>query len=31
MSKHPEKFGTGYIGGLVASEGGANNGLTGGA
>ncbi|WP_321301967.1 tripartite tricarboxylate transporter permease [uncultured Sphaerochaeta sp.] len=30
MSKHPEKFGTGYIGGLVASEG-ANNGLTGGA
>ncbi|MEA4866010.1 MAG: tripartite tricarboxylate transporter permease [Sphaerochaeta sp.] len=30
MSKHPEKFGTGYIDGLVASEG-ANNGLTGGA
>ena len=30
MSKHPEKFGTGCIDGLVASEG-ANNGLTGGA
>ncbi|WP_293894336.1 MULTISPECIES: tripartite tricarboxylate transporter permease [unclassified Sphaerochaeta] len=30
MSKHPEKFGTGLIDGLIASEG-ANNGLTGGA
>jgi putative tricarboxylic transport membrane protein len=30
MSKHPEKFGTGIVDGLVASEG-ANNGLTGGA
>lgn len=30
QSKHPEKFGTGHIDGLVASEG-ANNGLTGGA
>ncbi len=30
MSKHPEKFGTGIVDGLVASEG-SNNGLTGGA
>jgi len=30
QSKHPEKFGTGCVDGLVASEG-ANNGLTGGA
>lgn len=30
MSKHPEKYGTGLVDGLIASEG-ANNGLTGGA
>ncbi len=30
MSKHPEKFGTGLVDGLIASEG-SNNGLTGGA
>lgn len=30
FSKHPEKFGTGIVDGLVASEG-SNNGLTGGA
>lgn len=30
MSKHPEKFGTGIVDGLIASEG-SNNGLTGGA
>jgi len=30
FSKTPEKFGTGYVGGIVASEA-ANNGLTGGA
>ena len=30
MSKHPDKFGTGLVDGLIASEG-SNNGLTGGA
>jgi putative tricarboxylic transport membrane protein len=30
FSKHPEKYGTGYEGGIIASEA-ANNGLTGGA